>query len=71
MAIVSDSGELETPNSSGTNLGVRRGSQMPGNSASKLVYMGKRSQRLEESAKILPVYFPTSLYYLKYTRLRQ
>ena len=41
MAVVSDGGELEeTPNSSSANLAVRRGSQMPGNSASKLVYMG-------------------------------
>lgn len=41
MAVVSDSGELEeTPNSSSANLKERRGSQMPGKSASKLVYLG-------------------------------
>ena len=64
--MVSNVNELNDSPSTGS-LGAKRGSQAP--SASKILYFGKNQMR-EETDKIKPVYFPTSLYYLKYTRLR-
>jgi hypothetical protein len=58
-------------NSNSQNLAAKRGSQVPINSASKILYLGKKPVKIEQTEKIQPVFFPVSLFYLKYTRLRQ